>query len=74
MDIPILQYSTLLNAYESLNITKLDVLDQLDTIKIGIHYKLNGKRLPIGFIPSTPDILSQIEVEYEGIFLFTFII
>jgi len=30
---------------KSLNLTKLDVFDQLDEIKIGVAYTLNGKKL-----------------------------
>jgi len=65
LDVPVVQYSNLLNAYSSLNITKLDVLDDLDEIQIGKAYKLEGKRLSPGTMPSTMDELSKIEVEYE---------
>ena len=65
LDIPLVQYSNLLNAYSSINITKLDVLDDLDEIQIGKAYKLDGKRLNPGTMPSTMDELSKIEVEYE---------
>lgn len=27
-------------------LTKLDILDVLDEIKVGVAYKLNGKRIP----------------------------
>lgn len=30
----------------SLALTKLDILDVLDEIKIGVAYKLGGKRIP----------------------------
>lgn len=26
--------------------TKLDILDALDEVKVGVSYKLNGKRIP----------------------------
>jgi adenylosuccinate synthase len=35
----------MINDYTSVNLTKLDVLDQLPEIKIGVAYKLNGKVL-----------------------------
>lgn len=35
----------MINDYSSLNLTKLDVLDQLDEIKIGVAYKIDGKPL-----------------------------
>ena len=34
----VLQYSHLINDYTSINLTKLDVLDNMDTIKIGVEY------------------------------------
>jgi len=33
----------MLNGYDSINITKLDILDTLPEIKVGVSYKLNGK-------------------------------
>lgn len=38
LDLVILKYSTLINGYTSLNITKLDVLDTFKEIPIGISY------------------------------------
>ena len=40
----------MINNYTSMNITKLDVLDKLPEIKIGVKYKLNGKE--IDYMPS----------------------
>ena len=30
----------------SIALTKLDILDVLDEIKVGVAYKINGKRIP----------------------------
>ena len=38
----------MINGYTSLNITKLDVLSGLDELKLGVAYKIDGKRLPKG--------------------------
>lgn len=65
LDIPVLRYSHALNNYESLNITKLDVLSTLPEIKIGVAYKLRGKKLQYGHMPSTLSELAAVEVEYE---------
>eukprot|EP01083_Nonionella_stella_P064526 168242_1 len=65
IDIPLIHYSHLLNAYSSINITKLDVLDGLDEIQIAKAYKIDGQRLPPGAMPSTMEELARIEVEYE---------
>ena len=35
----------MINGYDSLNLTKLDVLDQLSEIKVGVKYKVDGKEL-----------------------------
>jgi adenylosuccinate synthase len=52
----------MINGYTSLNLTKLDVLDQLDTIKIGVNYMLDGK--PVESFPADLSVLERIEVEY----------
>lgn len=44
----------------SLALTKLDILDVLDEIKIGVAYKLGGKR-----IPYFPGMLSNIYVHFS---------
>ncbi|KAF8912242.1 P-loop containing nucleoside triphosphate hydrolase protein [Gymnopilus junonius] len=44
------------------NLTKLDVLDQLPKIKVGVKYKVDGKELA-GF-PADLDVLAKVEVEY----------
>jgi len=65
LDIPALQYSTMINGYTSINLTKLDVLNTIKSIKIGIAYKLDGKLLEYGEMPATNDMLSRVEVVYE---------
>jgi adenylosuccinate synthase len=62
----VLRYSHMINNYSGLNLTKLDVLDNLEYVKIGVGYKLNGKLLPPGAMPSTLENLEAVEVEYEG--------
>jgi adenylosuccinate synthase len=43
-------------------LTKLDVLDTFETIKIGVSYKLHGNVIE-GF-PSDINLLSKVDVEY----------
>jgi adenylosuccinate synthase len=54
LDVMVLKYSHMINDYSFLNLTKLDVLDELDEIKIGVGYIVNGKALEsfpgIGFL------------------------
>uniref|UniRef100_A0AAQ5XT50 Adenylosuccinate synthetase n=1 Tax=Amphiprion ocellaris TaxID=80972 RepID=A0AAQ5XT50_AMPOC len=49
--------------FNSIALTKLDILDVLDEIKVGVAYKLNGKRIP--HFPANMDVLQKVEVEYE---------
>jgi adenylosuccinate synthase len=65
LDIVVLRYSTLLNGYTALNLTKLDVLSSFDEIKIAVSYKTKEGRIITSSIPASLEILSTIEVEYE---------
>lgn len=65
LDIPLLRYSHMINNYQSLNITKLDVLDQVDEIKIATKYTINGQE--INYMPSTIDELSHVKVQYTTV-------
>ncbi len=55
--------SAKLSGLEGINITKLDVLDGLETLKICIAYKLNGKE--IDYLPADSDLAEQCEPIYE---------
>ncbi|XP_013363333.1 PREDICTED: adenylosuccinate synthetase isozyme 1 isoform X1 [Chinchilla lanigera] len=46
LDLMILRYAHMVNGFTALALTKLDILDVLNEIKVGISYKLNGKRIP----------------------------
>jgi len=46
LDIPQLRYSTMINGYTQLTLTKLDVLDSFKEIKIVTAYQHNGQDLP----------------------------
>jgi len=63
LDLPVLKYTSQINGYSSLNITKLDILDELDYIKVGTAYldsQGNETRMP-----STIDDLAKVKVRYE---------
>ncbi|KAH8651097.1 Adenylosuccinate synthetase [Xylariales sp. PMI_506] len=59
----VVKYSTSINYYTALNLTKLDVLDTFETIKIAIAYKLDGEELD--YYPADLDILDRAEVVYH---------
>jgi adenylosuccinate synthase len=56
-------YSSALNGWNYLAVTKMDVLDGFETIKICTGYKLNGKE--IDYFPCEADDLAQVEPVYE---------
>jgi adenylosuccinate synthase len=49
---------------EELMLTKLDVLDDLDTIQIGTAYKINGGQTEV--FPTNLGMDDQVEVVYES--------
>ncbi len=44
-DVPLLRYTAEVNGFDSLVITKLDVLDNLPTIPVCVAYEVDGKRM-----------------------------
>ena len=54
-----------INGLTHINLTKLDCLDALDTIKLGVEYQLNGKAL--SSLPADLTKLEAVEVIYEDI-------
>jgi adenylosuccinate synthase len=46
LDLVVMKHSCLINGYDCLNLTKLDVLDGLSEIKVGVKYQVDGKELP----------------------------
>uniref|UniRef100_A0A1L8EEG0 Adenylosuccinate synthetase n=1 Tax=Haematobia irritans TaxID=7368 RepID=A0A1L8EEG0_HAEIR len=63
LDIPLLRYTSLVNGYTCICLTKLDILDTLDEIKVAVAYKrADGKTLD--HFPGTIAELASIEVEY----------
>jgi len=62
-DVVAARFSTRVNGYTQAVITRLDVLDTLPTLKIGIGYKLNGKK--IDFFPASAVTLEKCQPVYE---------
>ncbi|UZJ57398.1 hypothetical protein CBS101457_006718 [Exobasidium rhododendri] len=63
LDLVVLRYSCLINGYSLLNLTKLDVLDNLDELKVAISYHSDGKELTS--FPADLEILAKVQVEYK---------
>ncbi len=62
-DAVVVAYSHQVNDYTSLNLTKLDVLDDFDELKVAVAYKYNGEKL--ASFPADLEILEKVEVVYE---------
>lgn len=56
------QYSTMINGFTEVNLTKLDVLSGIPTLKIATGYKHNSESLKS--FPSSLEILENVEVEF----------
>ena len=63
LDIPAIKYTHRINGYTSLNITKMDILDEVEEIKVGVAYK-NEQGQEVG-MPSTVEGLAKVQVEYK---------
>ena len=57
------QYAMRINGFTHANLTKVDVLNELPKIKIGIAYKYRGKKLKT--FPADVHVLEKCTVEYE---------
>jgi len=62
LDLVVMKHSCLINGYDTLNLTKLDVLDGLSEVKIAVGYTVDGEDLN-GF-PADLGVLSAVEVSY----------
>ena len=63
LDLAVVKYSATLNGLTGIVLTKLDVLDGIDPIKVCTGYRLGGKN--IDYFPSDLDVLAQCEPIYE---------
>ena len=63
LDACVIKYVSYINSLDSIAITRLDILDELDKLKICVAYKYNGKILE--YYPADLDILSKVEPVYE---------
>ncbi len=64
-DIPLLRYTAMVNGFDTLMITKLDVLDQLAEIPVCTGYRVDGA--PVQEMPATYRGLEAIEPVYQNL-------
>lgn len=62
LDLVIVKYSTAVNHYTALNLTKLDILDNFATIEVATAYKVDGQVLDS--FPADLNKLSRAEIVY----------
>jgi adenylosuccinate synthase len=62
-DVPLLKYTSMINGFDSLAVTKLDVLDHLEEIPVCVAYRLAGKE--ISEMPATAEEVLALEPVYE---------
>jgi adenylosuccinate synthase len=62
-DVPLLRYSAMINGFDSLVITKLDVLDELEEIPVCLEYQTNGES--VEDMPPSSDELGRMQPVYE---------
>ena len=62
-DVPLLKYTANVNGFDSLIMTKLDVLDMLDEIPVCVSYKVDGKETME--MPVTFREMQNVEAVYE---------
>jgi adenylosuccinate synthase len=62
-DAPLVRYTAMINGFDSMVVTKLDVLDHLDEIPVCVEYRRCGKALD--GMPATAREIETIEPVYE---------
>ena len=62
-DVPLLRYSAMINGFDSLVVTKLDVLDDLDEIPVCLQYQVDGES--VDDMPPSSDELGHMQPVYE---------
>jgi adenylosuccinate synthase len=62
-DVPAARYAARVNGLSAMIITKLDILDTLDEIPVGMEYEYEGKRFTS--FPADVDIIDQVKVHYR---------
>jgi adenylosuccinate synthase len=62
-DAELLRFAADLNGFTQLAITKLDILDSFETVKICTHYSLNGKK--VGYVDGDATFLGKVKPVYK---------
>lgn len=65
LDLVVVKYSAQVNSYTELNLTKLDVLDDFDEIKVAVAYRHPETKEKMEGFPADLEILANVEIEYQ---------
>jgi len=66
LDLPALRYAVMINGATRLIMTKVDVLNRMETIKVCVAYDLNGETQTLPPLSSGPDNLRPVYRELPG--------
>ncbi|KAL5463636.1 hypothetical protein EMCRGX_G032551 [Ephydatia muelleri] len=61
-DVMVAKYSSMVNGYTSICLTKLDILDTFEEVKIAVGYKVDG--VPLLSMPADQFTLEKVQVDY----------
>ncbi|MDE3168444.1 MAG: adenylosuccinate synthase, partial [Acidobacteriota bacterium] len=64
-DVPLLRYTATINGFDSLIVTKLDVLDEFESIRVCTGYRIGGSE--IHDMPPTVREIEKLEPVYESL-------
>uniref|UniRef100_A0A674AJL2 Adenylosuccinate synthetase n=1 Tax=Salmo trutta TaxID=8032 RepID=A0A674AJL2_SALTR len=63
LDLILVRYAHMVNGFTAIALTKLDILDTLPEIKVGVAYSVDDEPLPS--FPANMDVLTRVSVKYE---------
>uniref|UniRef100_A0A8D2IWW2 Adenylosuccinate synthetase n=1 Tax=Varanus komodoensis TaxID=61221 RepID=A0A8D2IWW2_VARKO len=63
LDLVLVKYAHMINGFSALAVTKLDILDTFEEIKVGVEYRLDEKRIP--YFPANQEVLNKVVVQYK---------
>ncbi|XP_026545109.1 adenylosuccinate synthetase isozyme 2-like [Notechis scutatus] len=63
LDLVLVKYAHMINGFSALAVTKLDILDTFEEIKVGVEYHLDGKQIP--YFPANQELLNKVTVKYK---------
>ncbi|KAF3841866.1 hypothetical protein F7725_023817 [Dissostichus mawsoni] len=63
LDLVLIKYAHMINGFTAIALTKLDILDMFEEIKVGVSYKVDNQTIPT--FPANQEVLQHVDVQYE---------